>query len=62
MAHGGYEIQKYEPSRHVHPSRSGGISFATYSIRDVKDSAITKNHKVDGFMRPFSWYGRTDDI
>jgi hypothetical protein len=32
---------------------------------DVKDSAITNNHRVDkldGTMRPFSWYGRTDDV
>ena len=30
--------------------------------RDVKDSAIANNHRVDEFMDPFSWYGRTDDV
>jgi len=30
--------------------------------RDVKDSAIANNHRVDGFLGPFSWYGRTDDV
>src|SRR6266851_3549441 len=30
--------------------------------KDVKDGAIANNYSVDEFIRPFSWYGRTDDV
>ncbi len=30
--------------------------------KDVKDSAIANNHRIDQSMHPFNLYGRTDDV
>ena len=46
---GGYDSWKYEPSKDVYLSKSGGISFAK-TLSDVEDSAIAKDHHIDEFM------------